>query len=149
MRERMIEVSRMVAATPETVFGFLVRPDNHHLLDTSGMVQGSADHVTLTELGQVFTMNMHNAFKGDHTVENHVVVFEPHRAIGWAPASPGDPPAGHVWLWRMAPAGSGSLVTHVYDWRKFTHLDMIDKLPVIGPDGLQESLDRLALAVSG
>jgi hypothetical protein len=92
----MIEVSRLVAAALETVFGFLVRPDNHRLLDTSGMIRGSADHATIGELGQVFVMNMHNAFKGDHTVENHVVVFEPNRAIGWTPASPGDPPAGHT-----------------------------------------------------
>ncbi|TCC55297.1 hypothetical protein E0H73_35800 [Kribbella pittospori] len=51
--------------------------------------------------------------------------------------------------WRLEPDGVGCLVTHVYDWREFTHLDMIDELPVVGADGLQESLDRLAAAICG
>lgn len=129
---RVIEVSRVIDAPASSVFAFLARPDNHVALDTSGMIRGSADHATVTAVGQVFVMNMSNAFKGDHQVENHVVSFEPDRAIGWAPAEPGKEPAGHTWQWRLRPMGRNqTLVTQIHDWSAFTHVDMLDHLPVV------------------
>src|ERR1017187_3212815 len=66
--------------------------------------------------GTVFVMNMRNRIKGDHQVENHVVIYEPDRAIGWAPAEPGCEPAGHTWTWRLTPfADNRTLVTETYD----------------------------------
>jgi len=98
---RRIEVSRVANAPARKVFAFLTRPDNHRALDTSGMIRSSADHHRVTETGAVFVMNMHNEIKGDHQVENHVICYEPDRAIGWAPAEPGADPAGHTWIWRL------------------------------------------------
>jgi hypothetical protein len=71
------------------------------------MIRASAHHGTLTDAGQVFVMDMHNDMRGDHQVENHVVAFEQDRAIGWAPAEPGQEPAGHVFVWQLAPDGPG------------------------------------------
>ena len=107
---RRIRVSRVVYASTARIFAFLARPDNHPMLDTSGMIRASAHRGRLTAVGQVFVMDMHNEFRGDHQVENHVVVFEPDRAIGWAPAEPGREPAGHTFVWR--PAGTRGARPH-------------------------------------
>lgn len=145
---RMIQVSRVVAAPASRVFAFLANVDNHPLLDTSGMVRGSADHVTVSGVGSVFVMNMHNDFKDDHQVENHVVVYEPDRALGWAPAEPGHEPAGHTYVWRLEPDGvHRTVVSQTYDWSAFTHLDMLAHMPVVNRAQLQRSLDQLADAV--
>lgn len=142
---RSIEVSRVVDAPVERVFAFLADPANHAALDTSGMVRGAATGVSIGGVGDVFVMNMHNAFKGDHQVENHVVVHEPGRAIGWAPAEPGHPPAGHTWTWRLAQAdGDRTVVTLTYDWSRFTHVEMLDHLPVLDDAQVLASVDRLA-----
>jgi uncharacterized protein YndB with AHSA1/START domain len=147
---RSMEVARVVAAPAEKVFSFLSDPANHAALDTSGMVRGAATSGLITGVGDVFVMNMHNAIRGDHQVENHVVAYETGRAIGWAPAEPGRTPAGHTWTWRMAPAGAGrTLVSQIYDWSRFSHPEMLDHLPVINRAQLLESVDRLAHVLTG
>lgn len=93
-------------------------------------------------------MDMHNSFKGDHQVANHVVAFEEGRTIGWAPAEPGEPPAGHTYTWHLEPAGDDrTTVTQVHDWSAFTHTDMLEHLPVVSRDQLLASLDMLETAV--
>jgi uncharacterized protein YndB with AHSA1/START domain len=147
---RRIEVSRVINAPAAKVFAFLSRPDNHLVLDTSGMIRGSADHHTVTAAGEVFVMNMHNEIKGDHQVENHVIRYEPGRAIGWAPAEPGSEPAGHTWTWQLIPKGqTQTRVTEIYDWSSFRNVEMLDHLPVIDRAQMQASLDRLAEALKG
>lgn len=146
---RSIEVSRLVDAPAARVFAFLSDPANHIAFDTSGMVCGAATTATIAGVGDVFVMNMHNPIKGDHHVENHVVVHEPARAIGWAPAEPGRPPAGHTWIWRLGPEAAGrTVVSQTYDWSRFSHVEMLDHLPVIDSAQLLASLDRLAEALS-
>ena len=147
---RRIEVSRLVDAPAARIFAYLTNADNHPCFDTSGMVRASADHAVLRGEGSVFVMDMHNAVKGEYQVENHVVVHEPERAIGWAPAEPGHDPAGHTFVWRLTPVDDDrTLVTLTYDWSAFTHLDMLSYLPVVNRDQLQASLDRVARAVVG
>lgn len=147
-KARKLDASRVINAPARKIFAFLARPDNHVLPGTSGMIRGPAGHATMTEMGAVFAMNMHNEMKGDHQAENHVAVYEPDRAIGRAPAEPGHQPAGHTWVWRLAPiADNRTLVTQTYDWPAFSHAEMLDHLPVINHDQLQASLDRLAEAV--
>lgn len=146
---RRIEVSRVIEASAAQVFEFLANPANHPQLDTSGMVRSSASQVPITAVGDVFVMNMHNQMKGDHQVENHVILFEQYRAIGWAPAEPGRKPAGHTWVWRLTPVGEGrTSVSHTYDWSEFTPREMLRYLPVLNRDQLQTSLDRLAQALA-
>jgi hypothetical protein len=141
-------VTRTIDAPAADLFAFLASPDNHVRLDTTGMVRASADHRRLTGVGDVFVMNMHNEIKGDHQVENHIVVYEPDRAIGWAPAEPGHDPAGHTFVWNLQPAGvQRTIVSQTYDWSAFTHVDMLSHLPVIGRQQLLASVDLLAEAV--
>jgi uncharacterized protein YndB with AHSA1/START domain len=144
-----IVVSRVVHAPQGRIFAFLVNPENHRCFDTSGMVRGSADHTVPGGVGAVFVMDMHNEFKGDHRVENHVVVFERDRAIGWAPAERGQEPAGHTFVWRLSPVDDDrTLVSQIYDWSAFAHREMLSHLPVVDRDQLRASLDRLADAVT-
>lgn len=105
--QRSIDVSQLVDAPAERIFAFLAQPANHVMFDTSGMIRGAATRSPITHVGQVFVMDMHNDMKGDHQVENHVVICQPGRAIGWAPAEPGQSPAGHTWTWRLTPVGPG------------------------------------------
>jgi uncharacterized protein YndB with AHSA1/START domain len=142
---RKITVTRVVDVPVARVFAYLADPANHLALDTSGMIRGCADPRPITETGQVFAMNMHNSMRGDHQVENHVVTFEPGHAIGWAPAEPGHPPAGHTYTWRLTPTGDGrTVVSQTHDWSAFTHTDMLSHLPVVNEAQLQVSLDKLA-----
>src|SRR5204862_201076 len=62
----------------------------------------------LSAVGE-FVMEMHNEFGGDHRVENQVVVLEPNRASGWAPAEPAPGPCRPLSLTRVgAPADRGA-----------------------------------------
>ena len=93
-------------------------------------------------------MNVHNDIRGDHQVENHVIVYERERAIGWAPTEPGQPPAGHTFVWELTADGDKrTLVSQTYDWSAFTHLDMLEYLPVVDEKQLRASLDKLADAI--
>ena len=47
------------------------------------MVRGPARASLIEGTGAVFVMNMYNATMGDLQVANHVVVYEPDKAIGW------------------------------------------------------------------
>jgi uncharacterized protein YndB with AHSA1/START domain len=147
---RSIRVSRVIDAPAAQVFAFLADPANHARLDTSGMIRSAADASPISAAGDVFVMNMHNEIRGDHQVENHVIVYESDRAIGWAPAEPGQPPAGHTFVWELAADGTRStVVSQTYDWSAFTHLDMLDYLPVVDEKQLRASLDKLADALEG
>ena len=142
--DRSIQVSRTIDAPPERTFALIADPDRHPDLDASGMVRASRTHLAIEELGDVFTMDMHNELFGDYTIENHVVVYEPDTALGWAPGGVGEPPAGHTWTYRLAPDGDGTVVTLTYDWSGITDPEMLKYFPVIDADGLAASLDLLA-----
>jgi uncharacterized protein YndB with AHSA1/START domain len=145
---RRIRVSGVIDAPASQVFAFLADPTNHVRLDTSGMIQSASNATPIRATGDVFVMNMHNEFRGDHQVENHVVVYEPGRAIGWAPAEPGQPPAGHTYVWELVEQDGRTLVTQTYDWSEFTHVDMLEHLPVVDETQLRTSLDKLAEALA-
>lgn len=130
--QRRIRVSRVVYVPAAQVFAFLARPANHARLDTSGTIRSAAEGSSIRVAGDVFVMNMHNDILGDHQVVNHVIVYERDRAIGWAPAEPGQPPAGHTFVWQLAPQGEQrTLVSHTYNWSASTHLDMLEYPPVV------------------
>jgi uncharacterized protein YndB with AHSA1/START domain len=146
--ERSIQVSRTIDAPPERTFALVADPDRHPDLDSSGMVRASRTHLAIEELGDVFTMDMHNELFGDYTMENHVVVYEPDVALGWAPAAVGEASAGHTWIYRLAPDGDGTVVTLTYEWSGITDPEMLKYFPVIDADGLAASLDLLAEALA-
>jgi hypothetical protein len=121
-----VSVSRTIEAPAERLFGLLAHPDNHPLIDGSGMLTAAPSDVVLSQVGDVFPMKMHNAEMGDYEMANYVVEFEPDRRIGWEPVltaasrqedqdAIGDP-GQQRWSFDLTPLGSGStLVTETYD----------------------------------
>jgi uncharacterized protein YndB with AHSA1/START domain len=146
--DRSIQVSRTIDAPPERTFALIADPDRHPDLDASGMIRASRTHLAIEELGDVFTMDMHNDVFGDYTMDNHVIVYEPDVALGWAPAAQGEAPSGYTWIYRLAPVGDGTSVTLTYDWSAVTDPEMLRYFPVIDADGLAASLDLLAAALA-
>ena len=135
---------RHVDATPEEIFALLVDPATHVRLDASDSVHGSRTPGPLTAVGDVFVMDMHGRDIGDYQVHNRVVVLEPDRALGWAPASTDGTPGGQTWTYRLTTEGGGTRLSQTYDWSQVTLERLLPYLPVVDADGLAASLDRVA-----
>lgn len=141
--DEYLTVSRLVAAPAERVFAMLADPDRHPDFDGSGMLRASRTHIAMTDLGEVFTMEMRQKKLGDYEIENHVVVYERDVALGWAPAAPGQEPTGHTWTYRLEPEGDGTRVTLTYDWSGITDESLRQYLPVVTEKQLGRSLELL------
>lgn len=149
MSDTSITVSGVVDAPVERVFALLADPDRHRDLDASGMIRHSETHLAITEVGDVFTMAMHNQMMGEYEIDNHVVVYEPDRAIGWAPGGQGKPPAGHTYTWRLAPTDDDHTeVSQTYDWSAIEDPELLPYFPVVSADQLTESITRLGAALA-
>lgn len=144
MSDTSITVSGVVAAPVERVFALLADPDRHRDIDASGMVRHADSHLAITEVGDVFRMAMRSESAGHYEVENHVVVYEPDRAIGWAPALPGHEPAGHTYIWRLEPTGDDiTEVSQTYDWSAVTDPKLLAAVPVVSAEELETTLRNL------
>lgn len=87
-----------VSTSPQRVFEVITDPARHSEFDATGMVGPPASRARITRVGQVFVMNM-TYREGEHVEhyqsDNHVIVFEPPRAVAWATAThDGGPLAG-------------------------------------------------------
>jgi hypothetical protein len=69
----------------DRVFAVLADPATHAAIDGTGWVQEAADPAPLTEVGQIFRMDMYHAGHpdGNYRVVNKVQALDPPRAIGW------------------------------------------------------------------
>jgi hypothetical protein len=121
-----VAVSRRIPAPAARIFGVLADPTRHEELDGSGMLRGAVTTEPISGVGDVFVMKMYFSALGDYEMNNHVVVFEPGRRIGWEPeAGRGHPNAvdaggearwGHRWVYELTPEGPDTtLVTEQYD----------------------------------
>ena len=152
MAEENVRATLTVAVPPERVFAVLADPTTHAAIDGTGWVQEAADRAPLTEVGQVFRMDMYHPGHPDgaYQVANQVQVIDPPRAIGWLTGQEkGD---GHLefggWFWRydLAPLGSsGTEVTLTYDWSAVPRfIREYLRFPPFGPEHLADSLRHLA-----
>ena len=120
-RTNHVTASRRVEASAAAVFALLSDPGRHSDFDGSGMLVELVTPGVLTNVGNVFTMRMHNDFLGNYAIDNHVVEFEPNRRISWEPvAGMGHPEVGgrvgHRWGFRLSPDGPDvTIVTEIYD----------------------------------
>jgi uncharacterized protein YndB with AHSA1/START domain len=143
----------LTLAVPATrVFAVLADPTTHSAIDGTGWVREAPDRAPLTEVGQIFRMDMHHADHpdGDYQVVNKVQVFEQPRAIGWLTGyDKGDGRlefGGWIWRYDLRPLGpSETEVTHTYDWSAVPRFvrERI-QFPPFGPDHLVNSLHHLA-----
>jgi uncharacterized protein YndB with AHSA1/START domain len=145
-----ISVSDTVDAPVERVFALLADPDRHPDLDGSGTVRASHTHLAITEVGDVFVMEMERPGRGRYRVENHVVRYEPDRALAWAPAKPGAAPSGHVWSWELEPDADGdrTVVTHTHDWSALTDETLLGRVREVTAEQMRMTIARLAEALA-
>lgn len=148
----------LTVAVPDTrVFAVLADPTTHAAIDGTGWVQEAADRAPLTEVGQVFRMEMYhpNHPDGDYRVANQVHVLDPPRTIGWRTGTEKDDGqlqfGGWTWRYDLAPLGSSeTAVTLTYDWSAVPDsVREYIRFPPFGPEHLANSLHHLAGLVSG
>ncbi len=147
-----ISASRSIDAPASTVFDILTNPERHHEFDAAGMVKSLDKGKRIQATGEVFTMNMNaEHMGGDYKTDNYVTGFEPDKLVAWETAPAGEQPAGWEWVWEVTSTGSDSAdVTLTYDWSK-VDAATVKKigLPLLTLHDLQESLNKLASAVTG
>ncbi|WP_199485141.1 SRPBCC family protein [Actinomadura craniellae] len=152
MDQENVSATLTVAAPATRVFAVLADPTTHAAIDGTGWVQEPADRAPLTEVGQVFRMDMHHAGHpdGDYRVANKVAVLDLPRAIGWLTGT--EKSDGRLefggWIWRydLAPLGpSETEVTLTYDWSAVPQsIREYLRFPPFGPGHLINSLHHLA-----
>ena len=150
--EENTSASLTVSAPAARVFAVLVDPTTHAAIDGTGWVAEAVDRAPLTEVGQIFRMDMYhpNHPDGDYQVANKVQVLDPPRSIGWLPGQEkGDrPPEFGGWVWRYDLASVGPSTTEVtltYDWSEVPQfIREYITFPPFGPEHLTNSLRHLA-----
>jgi len=142
--DRVVTVSRVVAAEPATIFECIADPQRQPAWDGNDNLADAAPGQRVRQVGDTFTMLLTLGT----TRENHVVEFVEGRCIAWRPSEPGQAPPGHLWRWELEPRGDDStLVTHTYDWTQLDDPDRMVRARATTPDRLRASLDRLAALV--
>jgi hypothetical protein len=153
MHQENVSATLTVAVPAARVFAVLADPTTHAAIDGTGWVQEPVDRAPLTEVGQIFRMDMYHANhpNGDYQVVNKVQVLDPPRAIGWL-TGPGQgrrrPGVRRLDLaLRPAPLGpSETEVTLTYDWSAVPQYirERGIQFPPFGPEHLTNSLHHLA-----
>jgi len=147
-----IVVTRTVNAPAQNIFDVLTDPARHRELDGSGFIRSDQQAQRITGTGQVFTMNMTgDHMGGDYQTDNHVTGYDENQLLAWQTAPAGTDPPGWEWTWELKPQGPDATeVTLTYDWSKVTDKAILEKVtfPLVPRDGLEDSLSRLAAAVS-
>ncbi|MEV4167706.1 hypothetical protein [Nonomuraea dietziae] len=152
-----VSATLTVAVPAARVFAVLADPRTHSAIDGTGWVQEAVNQAPLTEVGQIFRVDMYHADhpNGNYQVVNKVQVLDPPRAIAWLTGQ--EKENGHLefggWIWRydLAPLGpSETEVTLTYDWSAVPpSIREYLQFPPFGPEHLINSLHHLAELVSG
>jgi Polyketide cyclase / dehydrase and lipid transport len=145
-----IEVERTIAAPVAEIFAVLCDPQGHVAIDSTGMLQ-DADGDPVTAAGDSFVVHMDreslNDFPemGKYDVTVSIVEFEPDRLISWTVLGRIRPQVGHVYGYRLAPAGDGrTVVTSFYDWSNIdAKWRAAGVFPVISESALRATLGIL------
>ncbi|SDR75676.1 Uncharacterized conserved protein YndB, AHSA1/START domain [Agrococcus carbonis] len=143
---RVVQASRVIQAPAEAIFEQIADPARQPAWDGNDNLAEAAPGQRVRAVGDVFSMTL----TGDGAVrENHVVEFEEGRRIAWKPATAGQAPAGHLWRWELEPAGSGTRVTHTYDWSELHDEHRLARARRTTSDNLLASIERLQALVEG
>jgi uncharacterized protein YndB with AHSA1/START domain len=148
-----ITVQRTIDAATPAVFEVLSNPERHAELDGSGFVISDEKSDRITATGQVFRMNMSgDHMGGDYQTDNTVTGYDANHLLAWQTAPADTDPPGWEWVWELEAQGSDATeVRLTYDWGKVDDPAILEKVsfPLVSEDQLEESLNRLAAAVSG
>ena len=153
MSDSTITVERTINASSDAVFDVLSNPDRHQSLDGSGFVTGVSKGDRIEAVGDRFRMAMSgDHMGGDYETDNTVTGFDKNHLLSWQTAPAGKEPPGWEWVWELESQGSDqTLVRHTYDWSKVTDQALLSKglFPLVSPDQLEDTLQRLDQAVTG
>lgn len=148
--------SRTIPAPVSAVFALLTDPTRHRETEPGDWVRSARDAEPITEVGQVFGMDMYaDGAGGDYVMHSRVIAFEPERTVAWMPGQYDDSGtwgAGR-WTWRydLEPtADNHCRVTLTYDWSDVPHdlRKQFGGFPPFGAEFLDESLAALEAAVT-
>nr|WP_236808175.1 polyketide cyclase [Amycolatopsis albispora] len=151
MAAENVSATLTIGVPATSVFDVLADPAAHAAIDGTGWVQEPVDRAPLTEVGQLFRMDMHHSRHpdGDYQVVNKVAVIDAPRTIGWLTGYRKDNGelefGGWIWRYDLAPGPDGTEVTLTYDWSA-TPPSVRERIqfPPFGPDHLINSLHHLA-----
>lgn len=138
---RVVVADRIIAAPHAVIFELIADPAKQPLWDGNDNLAEAAPGQRVHRVGDVFVMRI----TSDKLRENHVVEFEEGRQIAWCPASPGTPPAGHLWRWELSPLADGTTrVRHTYDWTRLSDPARLERAQQNTSVALDASIQRLA-----
>lgn len=144
--------SRVVTASAQAVWALISNPREHHRFDDTRMVGEPEQLASLTEVGQLFTMNM--SYDNGSTVEvyqsdNYIVDLVLERCVSWATATKNGPQLGWVWRYDLLEVPSGTQVTLTYDWSSTSAENRARfGVPLTDQTGLNRSLDLLQASLT-
>ena len=154
MTDERLEVQRMIEADPAAIFRVLCDPQGHVAIDSSGMLM-SATGEPVTAVGDTFVVHMDREALNDYPLGRYdvtvtITVLEPDREIAWKVLGRIRPQIGHVYGYRLEPAGNqGTLVTSYYDWSSIhPHWREAGIFPIISEGALRATLGILARTVA-
>jgi len=149
MDSERIEVQRTIPADPATIFAVLCDPQGHVDIDSTGMLMdATGDRVSA--VGDSFVVHMDRDALNDYPMGLYdvtvtITAYEPDREIAWTILGQIKPQIGHVYGYRLEPAGRGALVTSYYDWSAIDPAwKEADIFPVISEGALRATLGILA-----
>ena len=143
-----IEVQRTIDAAPGDIFAVLCDPQGHVAIDATGMLQ-DAEGAPVQAVGDSFVVHMDREALGDfplgrYDVSVMISEYEQDSLIAWTILGQIRPQIGHVYGYRLEPAGDGTLVTSFYDWTDIDqHWRDADIFPVVSESALKATLGIL------
>lgn len=142
---RVVEASRIIAAPADVIFEQIAEPANQPAWDGNENLAQAPQGQRVRAVGDVFSM----ALTSGAIRDNHVVEFDEGRRIAWKPSEEGKPPIGQLWRWELEPEGSGTRVTHTYDWSELHDERRLERARSTRAENLLASIDRLATLLEG
>jgi hypothetical protein len=149
-----LEVQRMIPADAAAIFRVLCDPQGHVAIDSSGMLMDATGDL-VTAAGDSFAVHMDREALNDYPLGRYdvtvtITTLVPDREIAWTVLGRMRPQIGHVYGYRLEPAGAdGTLVTSYYDWSSI-HPQWREAgiFPVLSEGALRATLGILARTVA-
>jgi hypothetical protein len=153
MADERLEVERTIPADPAAIFRVLCDPQGHVEIDSTGMLMAATGD-PVTAVGDSFVVHMDREALNDYPLGRYdvtvkITTFVPDREIAWTVEGQIRPPIGHIYGYRLAPSGDGTVVTSYYDWSTIDPTwNDAGIFPVVSEGALRATLGILARTVA-
>jgi hypothetical protein len=144
-----MEVTRLIPASPASIFDVVRSPAGHVAIDASGMLQDFSGEPA-EKVGDTFVIHMDRESLNDiplgkYDVTVHIILFERDKEIAWDLGP--DVPVPHFYGYRLNAVEDGvTNVTSYYDWSKVSD-DLQDRFPIVPESALRATLGILERTV--